>query len=296
MCKDFNDLDMAEFVPKFVAQVRQNRQLKDVATEYDCRGRKSVPVPIVQAGIATHCVHEVDVISSGARVKNDVITTNDWNAAEYLDYHWLYKNNFSYETLMEKTLIADAVCRRMDQTILDALGAAENVLCIREPAEDPLELFVEIKTMLDSQNLCLSQEDRCLIMPAAAWAEFSINDQMMSNNYIQEQICSTFDGKVGKLLGFKLIPMRNIDGGGLKYQITPDGTKKLWTCYATTKVSIGYAFGYGIARTADGTGGIFMLDKVPERCSALINAPFCDGAKVLIPNGIVEFTLETKNY
>jgi hypothetical protein len=296
MYKDLQDYDMTKFTPKFIAQVRQKRQLKDVATEYDCRGAASVTVPIMHGGKSTRHAYGARIPSFGGGMNKAIITTNEWDTGDYLDYFLLDKNNFSYETVVEKTLIPDAVCQRMDQTILDALHAAENVPSIQDPTEDPLALFSDIKAMLDSQKLFLPQEDRCLIIPAEAQPEFFTNDKMMSNDYVQLQINNISEGKIGKLMGFRLIFLNDIEDGGLKYQITSGGAKKLWTCYATTKVSIGHALGYGANRTADGTGGIFKVQEMASEGGYFINAPFCDGAKVLIPKGIVKFTLETKNY
>jgi hypothetical protein len=296
MYKDLVNYDMTKFTPKFIAQVRQKRQLKNVATEYDCRGAASVTVPIMHGGKATEHAYNTRIPSFGGGVTKDVIQTREWDAGDYLDYFLLDKNNFSYDTVVEKTLIPDAVCQRMDQTILDALKADDKVLKINEPSTDPLSLFSDIKAMLDSQQINIPQTDRCLILPAAAQPEFFTNDKMMSNDYVQLQMNNISEGKIGRLLGFEIIFLNDIKDGGLVFKITSGGATKLWTCYATSKISIGHAVGYGANRTADGTGGIFKVQEIASEGGYFINAPFCDGAKVLIPNGIVRFTLETKNY
>jgi hypothetical protein len=296
MYKDLKDYDMTKFTPKFIAQVRQRRQLKNVATEYDCRGAATVTVPIMHGGQATPHAYGSRIPSFGGGVKKDVIKTKEWDAADYLDYFLLDKNNFSYETVVEKTLIPDAVCQRMDQTILDALKAAEELPNIDDPLADPLALFSDIKALMDTQQLYIPEKDRCLIIPAAAQPEFFTNDKMMSNDYVQLQLNNISEGKIGRLLGFELIFLNDIKGGGLEYNITSGGAKRLWTCYATSKVSIGHALGYGANRTEDGTGGIFKVQELANEGGFFINAPFCSGAKVLIPQGIVRFSLETKNY
>jgi hypothetical protein len=101
-----------------------------------------------------------------------------------------------------------------------------------------------------------------LILPAAAEPEFFTNDKMMSNDYVQLQMNNISEGKIGKLLGFELIFLNDIKGGGLKFKIIPGGAQKVWTCYATSKVSIGHALGYGANRSADGTGGIFKVQEL----------------------------------
>jgi hypothetical protein len=54
--------------------------------------------------------------------------------------------------------------------------------------------------------------------------------------------------------------------------------------------------GYGANRSADGSGGIFTITDVPQMGALFINAPYCDGAKVLVPEGVVRFTMKTKRY
>jgi hypothetical protein len=296
MYLDLVNYDMTKFTPKFIAQIRQKRQLGSVATEFDCRGAASVTVPIMSGGKATPHIPGTRIPSFGGGVRKGIITTHEWDAGDYLDYFLLDKNNFSYETVVEKTLIPDAVCQRMDQTILDALDAAENPPTLQATVADPLAAFADIKAMMDSQELYIPQEDRFLILPAAAQPEFFTNDKMMSNNYVQLQLNNISEGKIGMLLGFRLIFLNDIKGGGLPYISIDGGASRVWTCYATSKVSIGHAVGYGANRTADGTGGIFKVQEIASEGGYFINAPFCDGAKVLLPNGIVRFTMQTKNY
>jgi hypothetical protein len=63
-----------------------------------------------------------------------------------------------------------------------------------------------------------------------------------------------------------------------------------------SKVCVGHAVGYGANRSADGTGGIFKFQDMPSMGGVFLNAPFCDGAKVLVPEGVVRFSVTTKNY
>ncbi|MDR1456648.1 MAG: hypothetical protein LBI34_01145 [Puniceicoccales bacterium] len=119
MYKDLENYDITKFSPKFIAQVRQKRQLGNVATEYDCRGASSVTIPIFRGGRATPHVPGTQIPSFGGGIKKAVINTEMWDAADYLDYFLLDSVNFTYENAVERTLIPSAVCNRMDQTILD---------------------------------------------------------------------------------------------------------------------------------------------------------------------------------
>jgi hypothetical protein len=157
----------------------------------------------------------------------------------------LDKNNFSYENVVEKTLIPAAVCERMDQTILDALNIADNLPSIGGENVDPLDLFSDVKALMDSQKLFIPQQDRCLILPAASQPEFFTTDKFMSNNYIQLQLNNISEGKIGKILGYEIIFLNEMKDGGLLHKTMDGGANVLWTCYATSKVSIGHAAGYG---------------------------------------------------
>jgi hypothetical protein len=229
-------------------------------------------------------------------VQKAVIETWEWDAGDHLEYSDLGAKGLSYETLVENTEIPSKVSDRMDQTILDALDVATDVPTVESTGADPLELFSDIKAMMDSQDVYLPQRDRFLILPAAAQPEFFTNDKMMSNDYVQLQLSNISEGKIGQLLGYQLIFLSEIRNGGLRYQLIDGGANTLWTCYATSKVSLGHAVGYGASRSAKGDGGIFKIQEIASEGGYFINAPFCDGAKVLLPKGVVRFTLKTKNY
>ncbi|MDR3117592.1 MAG: hypothetical protein LBT98_03410 [Puniceicoccales bacterium] len=296
MLFDLANYDMTKFVVQAIAQIRQNRQLANVATEYDCNGASSVTIPVFSGGQATSHVPGADIPDYGGGVTKATITVADWDAGTYLDYFLLNKNNFSYENFVERTGIPAAVCQRMDQTILDALTAASGVPTYDGGTTNLLAILSDIEAMMDEQELYIPMADRYLILPAAAKPIFFTDDKMMSNNYVQLQLNNISEGKIGKILGFNLIFFSKIRWGGLESELVDGGVNRRWTCYATSKVSIGHASGYGANRSPDGTGGVFKTEEMPHRGGFFVNAPFSDGAKVVIPKGIVRFTLTTKNY
>jgi hypothetical protein len=296
MYLDLANYDMTKFVAQAIAQIRQERQLANVAKEYDCNGAASVTIPVFSGGQATKHFPGTEIPNYGGGVDKGTIEVTDWDAGTYLDYFLLNKNNFSYDTFVERTGIPAAVCQRMDQTILDALAAANGVLNYDGGSTSLLAMLSDIEAMMDEQELYIPTEDRFLILPAAAKPLFFTDDKMMSNNYVQLQLNNISEGKIGKILGFNLIFLSKIKWGGLESELVDGGANRLWTCYATSKVSIGHASGYGANRSADGTGGVFKTEELAHRGGFFVNAPFSDGAKVLLPKGIVRFSLTTKNY
>jgi hypothetical protein len=296
MYNDLANYDMTKFSQKFIAQVRQMRKLLDVPTEYECRGASSVTVPIFSGGQATPHVPGTSIPDFGGGAKKAVIETEDWDAGTHLDYFLLDKNNFSYEKVVEKSLIPAAVCERMDQIVINALNKANDVRSIGGENTDILRLISDVRAMLDRDKLFIPQEDRFLILPADCEPLFFNDDKMMSNNFVQLQMNNISEGKIGRILGFKLAFVNDMKSGGLPHQVIEDGASLLWTCYATSKVSVASAIGYGANRSSDGTGGIFKMQDEASKGGYFINAPFSYGAKVVLPNGVVRFTVKTRNY
>jgi hypothetical protein len=296
MSKDLADYDLTEFTSKFIGQVQQQRQLGGIAREFDCNGAASIQLPIFTVGMVAPYALSETISDSGGDCKIVQIDTDEFCASRYLSDFALGPGKFSYATAVEDTQIPLSVATRMDQTIIDALNNATGVQTINADSGDLLALFAESKEAMDGQALGIPTEDRFLILPMAAMPLFFVNGELAGNHYIQQQIDNIADGKIGCVMGMRLIFLDNIPSGGLSRTIIDGGANLCWTCYAVAKSCLGQALGYGTSRKAYGGGGIFRISDVPERCATFIGAPFACGAKVLIPEGIVRFHLVTKNY
>ena len=295
MYQDLANYDLTKFTPKFIAQVRQQRQLGGIAREYDCRGASSVTVPIFSPGMATPHVPGTRVPSFGGGIEKTQIDTEMWDAADHLDYFLMDQVNFNYQNAVEQTLIPSAVCNRMDQIMIDALNKPADLPTISYNA-DPLAMFADIKALLDSEKKYIPLEDRFLVLPAESEPEFFTDDKFMSNDYVQLQMNNISEGKIGRIMGMQIIFLNNIPTGGLRRTPLDGGANLLWDCYAVSKTCVGQAVGYGGNRSADGKGGVFIVKDDPTYGGVFINAPFAYGAKVLIPDGVVRFNIKTKNY
>jgi hypothetical protein len=253
MYKDLENYNLTKFTEKFIANVKQKRQLLDVATEYDCHGASNVVVPVFTGGQATPHATGSKIPSFGGEIEKATIVVNAWDAAAYLDRFLLDQENFTHENAVQNTLIPSAVCNRMDQTIIDALNRPSKLPTV-EGGTDLLALFADIKALMDKQEAAIPAEDRSLILPAAAQPEFFTNDKFMSNDYMQWQLSNLSEGKIGKILGMNLIFLNDLPDGGLTRELADGGANVIWTCYAVSKVCVGHAVGYGANRSADGTG------------------------------------------
>jgi hypothetical protein len=292
---DLEKYDLTKFTPKFIAQVRRQRQLGGIAREYDCRGASSVTVPIFSPGMATPHVPGARVPSFGGGIDKTQIHTEMWDASDHLDYFLMDQVNFDYQSAVEQMLIPSAVCNRMDQIMINALNEPADLPTVANDT-DLLAMFADIKAMLDSEKKYIPLEDRFLVLPAEAEPEFFTNDKFMSNDYVQLQMNNISEGKIGRIMGMQIIFLNNIPTGGLNRKPTDGGASLIWDCYAVSKSCVGQAIGYGANRSASGSGGVFIVKDDPTYGGIFIDAPFAYGAKVLIPDGVVRFNIRTKNY
>jgi hypothetical protein len=279
MNKNFRDFGMAALTAESIAQIYQRRHLKNVATEYDCQGAGSVGVRIAHRRISDNAM-------------KNVIVTKEQNVCVHLDYLPMDTDDL----LAVKTILFYGICQCMDQTILDALSEAKNIPLIQDFSEDPLTLFAATKAMLDERQGYSPDENRCLILPAAALPKLLTDGRMMSCGHVRRQLNNIYAGEISNPMGFQLIFLNDIKGGGLEYQITDEGSSRIWTCYATAQAGIGYAVDYGGNRVKGGSEEIFKIQEIANRGGYSATVSFCDGAKILIPEKIIRFTLKTKNY
>jgi hypothetical protein len=204
-----------------------------------------------------------------------------------LDYYELgSRKNLPCEWVDERFKFSEAMARWPDKIILDALMEETQILTMENLSADPLTLLEQIKAELDSRGI--PAEGRCLIVPSAALPMFFSNTKiqpLLSANDIAE-------GRIDNLLGFEVIFLM----AGLECQIVSGGANRRWTCYATSRGSIGQVFDFCSDCTADGSGKIFESQEVANRGGYSITVSFRSGAKVLIPERIVRFSLETENY
>ena len=123
------------FVTLFDAEVKQAYQgvAQLVPAVRQRRGVEgsTVKFPKVGKGIATARVPQSDVTPMNVGFSNVTCTLSDWNAAEYSDIFSQQKVNFDERNELVK-VVANAIGRRQDQLILDALAASSTSLVVDE--------------------------------------------------------------------------------------------------------------------------------------------------------------------
>lgn len=121
------------FVTLFDAEVKQAYQGKAmlVGAVRQRRGVEgsTVKFPKVGKGVATPRISQSDVTPLNVGFSNVTCTLSDWNAAEYSDIFSQAKVNFDERSELVQVL-GNAIGRRQDQLILDALAASSTSLTV----------------------------------------------------------------------------------------------------------------------------------------------------------------------
>jgi hypothetical protein len=116
------------FVTLFDAEVKQAYQGKAVMVGATRQRRgvegSTVKFPKVGKGVATLRVPQTDVVPLNVDFAQVTATMQDWNAAEYSDIFMQQKVNFEERSELVQ-VVANAIGRRQDQLILDALLAGK---------------------------------------------------------------------------------------------------------------------------------------------------------------------------
>ena len=265
------------FVTLFDAEVKQAYQgvAKLVPAVRQRRGVEgsTVKFPKVGKGIATARVPQSDVTPMNVAFSNVTCTLQDWNAAEYSDIFNQQKVNFDERRELVQ-VVANAIGRRQDQLILDALAASSttNIVTEDEGGTDTglnVAKLREAKKYLDKNNVPM--DNRHIIIHANSLASLLGETSVTSTDF--NTVRALVSGEVNTFLGFTFHTIGDRSEGGLA---VANSERKLWAFH---RDAIGYA--EGIAPRTE-------INYVPEKTSWLVNALFSAGAVAIDAEGIVE--------
>lgn len=268
------------FVTLFDAEVKQAYQGKAqlVGAVRARRGVEgsTVKFPKVGRGVATARVSQTDVTPLNVGFSNVTLTLSDWNAAEYSDIFSQAKVNFDERQELVQ-VVADAMGRRQDQLILDALVASGTSLTVANSiggATSNLNVakLREAKRLLDKGNVPF--EGRHLIVHANGISSLLSETAVTSSDF--NTVKALVQGEINTFLGFQFHVLGDRSEGGLAIDSSLDRT-----CFAFHSSSIGYGEGIGM-RTE--------INYIPEKTSWLVNEVFSAGATAIDAEGIVSLT------
>lgn len=268
------------FVTLFDAEVKQAYQGKAqlVGTVRQRRGVEgsTVKFPKVGTGVATLRVPQTDVSPLNVGFSTVTLTLADYNAAEYSDIFSQAKVNFDERQELVQ-VVANAMGRRQDQMIIDALTASSTSLTVANSIGGTttnlnVAKLREAKRLLDKNNV--PPDGRTIVIHANGLANLLSETAVTSSDF--NTVKALVQGDISTFLGFNFIVLGDRTEGGLAIDGSLDRT-----CWAFHKDAVGYGEGIGM-RTE--------INYIPEKTSWLVNEVFSAGAIAIDATGIVQIT------
>ena len=268
------------FVTLFDAEVKQAFQGKAmlVGAVRQRRGVEgsTVKFPKVGKGVGTPRIAQSDVTPLNVAFSSITCTLADYNAAEYSDIFNQAKVNFDERQELVQVL-SNAIGRRQDQMILDALGNTSTSLTVSNDIGGSdtnmnVAKLREAKKLLDKNNV--PPEGRHIILHANGLSSLLSETAVTSSDF--NTVKALVAGEINTFLGFTFHILGDRSEGGLAVDGSLDRT-----CFAFHKDALGYA--EGIAPRTE-------INYIPEKTSFLVNSVFSAGSIIIDDEGIVKIT------
>ena len=266
------------FVTLFDAEVKQAYQAKAQLIAA-VRQRKGVEgstakFPKVGKGVATLRIPQTDVTPLNVDFSQVTATLEDWNAAEYSDIFMQQKVNFDERQELVQ-VVANAIGRRQDQLVIDALTASSTANTVSNDIGGTdtnlnLDKLLAAKKLLDKGNV--PPQDRHMVIHANSLASILAEQKLTSSDYAS--VKALVAGEINTFLGFTFHVLGDRTEGGLAVDGSLDRT--VWAFH---KDAVGYA---------EGMGPKTEINYVPEKTSFLVNSMFSAGAVAIDAEGIVK--------
>lgn len=268
------------FVTLFDAEVKQayqgTRALAGLVRERNGVEGSTVKFPKIGRGVATVRIPQTDVTPLNVSYSTVTATMQDYNAAEYSDIFNQAKINFD-ERRELVSVVSNAIGRRMDQLLLDALAASSTSLTVANSVGGSttnlnVAKLRRAKKLLDASNVPM--DGRAMVISASGLEGLLGETQTTSADY--NSVKALVSGEIDTFLGFKFVTIGDRSEGGLPIDGSLDRT-----CYAFHRDAVG--FGIGINQRTE-------INYVPEKTSFLVNSIFSAGAVAIDDEGIVKIT------
>jgi hypothetical protein len=266
------------FVQLFDAEVKQayqaSRALAGVTRERNNVEGNQVKFPKIGKGTATVRVPQSDVTPLNVSYSQVTASMSDYIAAEYSDIFHQAKVNFDERRELVQ-VVGNAIGRRMDQLVIDALNAASSPSTVSTDiggAGTNLNLakLLAAKKALDAKNV--PAEGRCMVIHANGLAALLDETELTSSDFATVKALSM--GEIDTFLGFKFIMLGDRDEGGLPLPSTR-------TSFAFHRDAVG--LGVSMNQRSE-------INYVPEKTSFLVASMFSAGAIAIDDEGIVKIS------
>ena len=273
------------FVQLFEAEVHQAYQgaavLRGAARTRTGVVGDTVKFPKVGKGSASVRTPSTDVVPINGEFSQISVSLTDFVAAEYSDVFNQAKVNFDERQELAQ-LVGNAIGRREDQIIIDALNAAsagstvaKTVVTTGSATASNLNVgkIIAAKKALDAKNVPAT--DRHFVIHANNLAGLLGDERAISSDF--QTLQALVGGQINQMMGFTFHIVGDRDEGGLPLA-TADRT-----CFAFHRSAIGVAV--GIAPKTE-------INYIPEKTSFLITAMLSMGAGAIDVDGIVDVICE----
>ena len=266
------------FVQLFDAEVKQayqaSRALAGVTRERANVEGNQVKFPKIGKGTATVRVPQTDVTPLNVSYSQVTASMSDYIAAEYSDIFHQAKVNFDERRELVQ-VVSNAIGRRMDQLVIDALNAASSPGTVGTDIGGVgtnlnLAKLLAAKKALDAKNV--PAEGRCMVIHANGLAALLDETELTSSDFATVKALSM--GEINTFLGFRFIMLGDRDEGGLPLPSTR-------TSFAFHRDAVG--MGISMNQKSE-------INYVPEKTSFLVSSMFSAGAIAIDDGGIVKIS------
>jgi len=265
------------FVTLFDAEVKQAYQASAVLRPA-VRIRSGVEgstykFPKIGKGVAQVRIPQTDVTPLNVTYSQVTATLSDYIAAEYSDIFMQAKVNFDERREIVK-VVSNAIGRRQDQLILDALTASSATSVSNDIGGTDSNMNVaKLRAVAQTMNTNnVPMDNRHIIIHASSLASLLSETAVTSSDF--NTVKALVQGEINTFLGFTFHVLGDRTEGGL----IKDGSNDR-TCFAFHKDAVGLA--EGIAPKTE-------INYVPEKTSFLIASMFSAGAVAIDDDGIVK--------
>lgn len=228
-------------------------------------------------GMATRRIDQTDVIPMNITHGNATATLEDWNAAEYTGIFNQQKVPYKEQDKLA-TIIANAIGRREDQLIIDALDAAATALTVDTDiggVDTGLNTAKcrRARRLMNEKGVPKAKGERVFLISSEGMEQLLGDGEATTVD--KNVIKALYDGEITHWVGFDFIEVEERDEGGLP-KAANDRTN-----FAYHKASTGLAVGINM-RTE--------VNYIPVKTSYLANGIFSAGSVAIDAEGIVEVT------
>ncbi len=232
--------------------------------------------PKMGKGLATPRIPQSDVVPMGIVHTNSTATLSNWNAPEYTDVFDEQGTNVN-ERAQLATIIAQAIGRREDQLIIDAMDAAGAVLVDQNVGGTNTNMNTakarKAKAIMDAYGV--PKGDRYMLIHANGLNNGMLADTAATSSDFNA-VKALVQGEIDTWLGFRWIDLEDRDEGGLALG---SNLRTSFAYHGGSMGAVGLAVGIDF-RTE--------VNYIPEKTSWLANGLFSAGAVAIDAQGIVE--------